>query len=205
MGGGGELSLLPALEPVLGISVALNLVYLNIQKFHYITIVKDKLGSRLRELDRRVINQVKNTQWYTQLRELADVDTIELEWPKLTKKIYIKAPGLWGFAYNFFFYWRFGKIISLAATCYALFLLFLGVGHTASATDFLQSYFNETIAWHYGLSVFSAIWPIVSVAAGEFVCVSAARFVKYQTDSLRSQATTKAVKAVRELQENLDA
>lgn len=200
---GVTVSLLPSLEPILGVSIALNLVYLNIQKFHYISIIKAKLGSRLRELDPHVIAQVENTPWYGQLKDLAGVDTIELELPNLRQRFYVKSPGTWGFVYNFFFYWRFGKIISLLATFYTLFLLFLGVGHSSSATILLVDYFNDTILSHYCLAMVAATWPILSVIAGEYVCICAARFVKYQTDNLQTQAKNDAENAVRMLNENL--
>jgi hypothetical protein len=201
--GAENISLLSALEPILGVSVALNLAYLSISRFHYITIVKQKLRKRLDAIDQKVITSVQNTNWYCQLRDLASVDTIEFELPHFIKNPYINAPGFWGFFYNFFFYWRLGKILSVVGTVYSLFLLFLGAGHASTATEFLQDYFNTHINRHYLWSMMAAIWPVLSVMAGEYVSIQAARFVKYQTDNLRTQARTTAERAVAELNEFL--
>ena len=72
----------------------------------------------------------------------------------------------------------------------------LGTGQIPEATDFLREYFNSDIPHHYTFSVLAALWPITSIVAGEFVCISAARFMNYQTNNLKVQARNDAERAV---------
>lgn len=139
---------------------------------------------------------MKNTAWYQQLDELSNVDARELEWPNFNRKLWIKAPSVWGVVYNVFFYWRFGRILSILFTIYALFLIMLGVGHSSGATAFGVQYFNAHITTHFSWAIFATIWPIVTIVFGEFVCRSAMSFVSYQTENLEERVVQKAEQAV---------
>lgn len=198
-------SALAALEPILGISIAINLAYLNLPKFQYISIVRDRLRARLDKLDGRVKNSIKSTPWYEQLNELASVEPFDLELRSFTKKWWVKSPGLWGLLYNVFFYWRFGRALSIFATAYALILLILGAGHTAGATDLMLGYFNTHIGRHFFWASISALWPIITVVVGEVVCSGAENFLNYQTGNLKERAMSSAKKQVDDLDEKLDA
>lgn len=202
--GASAINLLSGLEPILGVSVALNLAYLNIRKFHYISIVKNRLSEKLRALDVNVIGNIKNTPWFKQLTNLAAVEPLDLEWPYLTRNIWVSAPGFWGVIYNVFFYWRFGRTLSIFGTFYSLVLLIWGAGIQSEAISVGREYFNATIGSHFFWSLASATWPLISILAGEFVCVSAARFVTYQTDNLKTQARSDAELAVEALSDKLE-
>lgn len=185
-------------------SIALNLAYLNIPKFRYISIVTTRLKARLGELPAAVKSNVKNTQWFKQLDSLASVDARELEWPTLAAKHWIKAPDLWGLLYNVFFYWRVGRLFSLISTLYALVLLALGVGYASGAVDAMATHFDQHIGLHYFWSVMSALWPIITVLTGEYVCRSAGKFVDYQTKDLEDQVIATAEATVAEADKAVD-
>jgi len=185
-------SLLPSLEPILGASVALNLAYLNLSKFAYITVVKTTIGARLKKLDPNVRNQIQATKWYRQMDALASVETLDQGLPSWGK-LWIPAPGTWGFFYNVLFYWRIGRALSMLAVVHALFLLILGVGHSSGVVVWGRCHFGVNgVANDYLYGSLGLLWPLMMVIIGTLVCTFAARFVKYQTQHLEQEAVADA-------------
>jgi hypothetical protein len=197
-------SVLPSLEPLLGASLALNLAYLNLSKFAYITVVKESIGGRLKRLDPSVKDRIKDTPWYVQMSSLAAVDTLDHGLPS-PKKGWVKAPGIWGFLYNLLFYWRLGRALSILATVHALSLLILGVGHQSGAINLWRCHFSAgAIGNDFLLASLGVVWPIFMVTAGTLVCSAASKFVKYQTANLAQAAKSEATEALGESQKALE-
>lgn len=191
-------SLLSTLEPLCGASVALNLAYLNLSKFGYITVVKDAIGGRLKKIDPNVKERIKDTEWFRQMAALSEVDTLDQSLPT-TKAIWIKAPGIWGFFYNVLFYWRIGRGMAVVATLHALFLLMLGAGHQSNVTNWLACHFDDVhIPNDFALTCVGLLWPLFVVGIGQWVCSSASKFVKYQTSNLADEAKRDATEALDE-------
>lgn len=200
-------SLLPSLEPILGVAVALNLAYLNLSKFAYIEQIKVLIHDRLQKVDQNVKASIADTPWFKQLCALSGVQTLDTALPaENEKKFWISAPGAWGVLYNIFFYWRIGRALAVLATLYCLSLLILGSAHSARITDWLACHFDKSrIVNDFFISSFAVIWPLITVLVGQFVVWRAISFIVYQTDNLKKAATQEAVTAIAEVQLAIDA
>ena len=60
--GDGCTTLLPQLEPVLGIGLALNLAYLNLPVFHFLNKLSEGVGAKLKKLQAETVDQVREPQ-----------------------------------------------------------------------------------------------------------------------------------------------
>lgn len=198
-------SLLPKLEAVLGVSVAINLAYLNLPAFGYIERVKKTLSHRLELMDKSLKGLLHRAPWFSQIDALANVETLELRMPSITKP-WVPAPGVWGFLYNLLFYWRVARAASVLSLVYALVLLLLGAGHDSCALSFAAQSFNKDhIGAHFFWSCMTIIWPILMVVAGTYITSSAARFVDYQTRNLEATALSDADQALTETERAVGA
>lgn len=191
-------SLLPSLEPIAGTAIAINLAYLNLPIFGYIIRVKDKLNERLGKIDQNVKNGLVQTPWFKQITALTNVDTLDQEFPSLSKP-WISAPGVWGFLYNVLFYWRLARAVSLLLTAYAIVVLTLGAAHNSGWTAYHACAFDSGhIGTHLFWITIALLWPIMVVATGGWICGSSVRFVNYQTSSLETAAIAEANEVLNE-------
>jgi hypothetical protein len=188
-----QISLLPAIMPLLGAALALNLAYLNLPAFGYIKVVRGSVSERLARLDASVIEMIKNTQWYRQMSALAKVPTLG-DSSSTESGAWVETPRtLWGLLFNFLFYWRLGRGVSIALTGYVTVLFILGTGHAAGVNKwFIGGFGAKAIAFHFVASAVAMLWPILVVLSGQFVCWRAARFISYQTANLKEETKSRA-------------
>lgn len=189
---------LMVLEPILGAAIAANFAYLNIKKFEYIRQVRKIIKLKIDKLDPNVKDSVQSTKWFKQLESLSNLDADE-DLPLPRDKFWLQAPRIWGVLYNLFFYWPLGRLFSIISTIYCLLILLLGVGHEAKAFTFLSCDLSgAAISNTYIWVTISLLWPLAMVSIGAFIGSRANRFVNYQTDQLKNEATTDAKNALKE-------
>ena len=186
-------SLLMELEPIFGVSIALNLAFINIKKFQYIDVVKRTLASRIADIDQNIRTNIGQTPWFIQINDMASVETALNPLDNKRFKLWISAPAFWGILYNILFYWQVARAFSIAGTAYCIFLLLLGVGQQVGAISLWATRFtSDRIGGHYWAASLSLLWPIACIAAGSFICTKAISFMKYQTDNLGRSAVKDA-------------
>jgi hypothetical protein len=191
------------LEPLLGVSLTLNLAYLNIGKFEYIRQVRKIVKIKLDRLDPNVKSEIKDTKWFTQLESLANLDTDE-DLPLPRNSFWLQAPSFWGFLYNLLFYWPIGRLVSMVSAIYCLFLLILSVGYESGGFSLLACHYSgSSLAHVFGWVVASLIWPLAMISAGSFIGLRANAFVNYQTDQLKTKAALDAQAALSEVEDTL--
>lgn len=203
--GAGCVSTLIQLEPLLGTAIVLNLAYLNLPKFAYIATVRSMLRRRIRLLDREVVAQIHRAQWFIQLRALTEVETLDMGrfWPRT---LWVRAPSLWGVLYNVFFNWRIARIVSVAATVYALTYLAIAVGLHAHVMHDFECSFNEgTIGGEYNLVLAAVIWPLLAVCLGQYIVWRSNRFMTYSLTGIKDKAVAAATTKLTALDEWLDS
>jgi hypothetical protein len=199
------ISLLPKLEPILGAGLGVNLAYLNLPPFGYITrvraIVKDELDS-LTDGNKKMC---ENTPWFKQIKALSEVQDLDQNYLFLKDKLWVSAPGIWGTLYNLLFYWRIARILSVVATIYIMMLLVWGTGQDIGAygktgclysTEFIHKH------WHWSTAAF--LWPIFVVAMGTYIGMQAKAFIKYQIGELEKSEKEGAVQAAEAANRALD-
>jgi hypothetical protein len=190
-------SLLPKLEPILGAGLGINLAYLNLPPFGYITRVRDIVNSGLESLPTGTKEVCASAKWFKQLSALSEVKDLDQNYYFLKDRVWVSAPGLWGVFYNIFFYWRLARIFAVFATIYILILLIWGTGQDMGIlknTGCLYS--GSFIRWHWVLSLLAFLWPIIVVSVGTFIGIQAKLFINYQIGDLAKEQKDKAVQAL---------
>ena len=177
-------------------AIVLNLAYLALPKFAYIDELRVLVSERIGKLDRKVVDSVRETAWFCQAKALTEVRTFErMDFAK--QPWMIDLPGLWGKLYNFFFYWRVGRIGAIALTAMSLALVLIAVGDASGATHIGECGFpQKTLGLDFAITLIAFLWPIVVVTAGQLVKSGAAKFITYQTKNLRDTFSGEATDVV---------
>jgi hypothetical protein len=198
------ISLLPNLEPIHGAGLAFNLAYLNLSMFAYITSIGEQVNKQIENLDANVTAGLGDAVWYKQLSSLVNVKTLEEEEGFFTHGWWISLPGIWGVLYNFMFYWRIGKILSVIATIYVSALLLLGAGHSAGLLLYSETWFSANrIGTDFYWSTAAFLWPIFAVTCGTLVNWQALRFSRYQLGQLPQDKKNAATELLDDAKEKL--
>jgi len=69
------ISLLPSLEPICGGALALNLAYLNLDRFRYAQRLKEAARDSLARVDNSVPKANKNLPWWKHLISISELNT----------------------------------------------------------------------------------------------------------------------------------
>ena len=164
-------SLLPALEPVLGIAFALNLAYVGLPRFRYREAIRTDLSHELAVSFNGNEDRQIDLPWYRTLARLCGktktssgkrIENGELPdgvWPK----IYVM------------FEKRADRFLSISACVLLGFLVFFGVGHSIGRFTSLFGYdvqwlFGQTgAAWWLWGTLGLAFMPVVFVNSGNYV------------------------------------
>lgn len=189
--------MLPNLEPLLGAALGLNLAYLNLAVFAYITRISDSVSHALEALEASATATVRNTAWYKQLKAIADVKTVDRNRNFLPDSPWIYLPPtVWGFLFNVLFYWRVAKIVSIIGTVYVGAMLAIGTAHNSGLMAWLFCRDADSIAIHFAITLGAFLWPMLMAAAGAWVRWQSIRFLRYQVTSLGQQALSDATATV---------
>lgn len=169
-------SLLPKLEPALGIAFALNLAYIGLPRFRYRETIRDHVRTKMLEMG-EVPEHICSTVWYKQIDRLRSLDNHDGD--EQGKLPATKMPdGLWSALYVGLFERHFDRriIVSLSVLCAGL--VFLGVAHEIDHLDITRTLFTGWLAklWLWATACASLI-PVVSVALGAVVVTGAKKFV----------------------------
>jgi hypothetical protein len=192
-----------ALEPILGVAIALNLAYLNIKKFGYLLQVQRVIKHRLNRLDENVVDAIKDTEWYGQLKSLSDLE-INDNSPFKRESYWKNAPESWGVLYNLFFYIPIGRFFSILSTAYCLLLLIAGVGCSINYWSVYScDYHTYNMFKLYVFSIVSLLWPIIVIIFGELITSKAGKFLSYQTNKLKTKEKEAAVDALETAEQKL--
>ncbi len=171
-------SLLPALEPVLGICFALNLAYVGLPRFRYREEIRSALSKELDSSFNGSEDQQITLKWYCTLARLAGKIITSSGKPI----DYGDLPdGVWSKFY-LFFEKRIDRVLSIGA-CVALGLLvFVGAGHTIGRLESVLGFAVLDLfgADHIGKWLWAAFilsfMPVVFVNAGNYVVLCAKRY-----------------------------
>ncbi|MER8955793.1 hypothetical protein NKJ46_34055 [Mesorhizobium sp. M0166] len=200
------MSMLPQLEPVLGAALGLNLAYLNLAVFAYITRISDSVSESLAAVEASATDAVKDTIWYGQLRAIADVKTIDKNRILIPETRWINTPpSVWGILFNVFFFWRLGKLLSIVLTVFVAFMLILGTAHSAGIIGWFLCKDANSISFYFLLSVLAFVWPMLMAWAGAWVQLAARRFLRYQVTSLGKAALMEAAATTAAASKAVDA
>lgn len=190
---------IPKLEPLLGIGLAMNLAYLNLPIFHFLTVISKSAEECLKLVNASTKREIDATQWYKDTLALSDIHTLQ--------DLRIDAKTAWwvpfhsfptSILFNIVFYYRIGKGLSILATVYCSLLIIFGVAAQMNPKDNFACKACLYIGDQFWLSVASFLWPIFCVGIGASLRFFFMRHTKYHLKGIGSKAVTEAEVAVTE-------
>lgn len=189
-------SLLPNLEPVLGVAFALCLAYIGLARFRY----RSEIRNYVRELMGDLVNAPKHiaeTGWFKGVARLSSLGDYDRRWPYRSDKN-AQLAGAWSVIYEKWFECHQDRccIISSAIICAVLMLL--GVAHTIGLSGFEWSkvYFTkEYITLTFYANIVMMALPVASVIAGRFTVKGAKGFAGAHVTDLKAQMKANVQKA----------
>ncbi len=177
------ISLLSKLEPILGITFALNLAYIGLPRFRYRSDIRTFVKSKLDDI-KDIPEQHCDTDWYKQVLRLANLNN---SGESQAKGDVEKMPSEnWSHAYVLIYEkHRDRHLVCLFAFTCAI-LLFFGVAHelgffAATMPTFSASY----IGLWFSLCAVMAVTPVILVVAGNWVVRKAHAFAERNIRNLK--------------------
>jgi hypothetical protein len=192
-------SLLSKLEPVLGITFALNLAYIGLPRFRYREAIRKHVRQKMEDM-KDIPEQHCETDWYKQivrLGNLGDNDGHAVDGKEASKKSRDTLPsGAWSFVYAVFYEWHIDRVIAVSFSISCATLLFLGVAHELKLLDWSMGLFTEKWIGYWLLFTWlMSVFPPSLGVGGNFVVSGANRFVNDTTKNLKLTLKDNAQKA----------
>ncbi len=165
-------SALPALEPISATGFAINISYLNLERFRYRKQIREParaLLTRLRDGNSDFLNKIDKQEYIVELVWLAAIedadDNNRNPPPKMPQSV-----GLWGRVYTHLFHQHLDRRISGIMTVISLGALILGPVHELNLAPWGEEYFMGAGAWASWIVLSSsAFLPILFVLLGRKV------------------------------------
>jgi len=170
----GSISLLPNLEPIVGASLALNLAYLNLERFRYRSRIRNKAAERLEKLkEMSAYEQIQVHRDVTLLQRLAELrDHDDMGSDPLANDV--GAPpcedkSTWSErCYNALFAKHTDNRVCIGFSALCAILLFLGVQHSYGISHYTALAFDNPSSinlWAWTVAV-TGLWPVFLVGIG---------------------------------------
>lgn len=187
-------SLLSELEPILGISFALNLAYIGLQRFRYRETIKKHAAQKLDELS-DIPTQTCETDWYKQILRLRALEKNDGSDDANTAPE--KMPSeVWAHLYVALYEKHLDKKIVEGVAFICACLIFLGVAHELEHLSFTRPAFSSDyiVYWFWLVAIF-AVLPVCFVGVGRFVVNGALDFVNHSIKNLKKTFQRQAQEA----------
>ena len=174
-------SFLQFLEPTFGASLAINLAYLNLEKFRYAKLIAKEARDLLSKTELSDTS-ISGTDWYRQIQSLSEQTSASP--PKL------ELPLCWWSCGYKIFYWNIDRWFSIFITAYSGIYLVLGVAHSVNLFPGTVKYFTSGEIYNeFWYSTFGLFWPMMMVTIAAFSIRGSHNFIKYQLTGLVGQIT----------------
>jgi hypothetical protein len=179
-------TVLPLLEPVAGLGLALGLAYLNLEKFRYRSQIRDKA---LKALEQLKVNGSTpeifgNSPAYARIKTLAALpDNNENDQARQQKA---NVPdGFWNKTYRHLFEFHKDKNIVIFTSVASAVVLIVGVALQVGQLTFLECIFSPSIVKIlFWVLAFSVMFPMALVRAGNKVVESMWKLIDSDTKEL---------------------
>ncbi|HBM89079.1 MAG TPA: hypothetical protein DD437_11080 [Rhodobiaceae bacterium] len=194
------------LEPVLGLGLALNLAYLNLPMFGFITVISKGVEDCLSGLSKGVLDNVKETPWYKDAAELASIHNLETLDPTERNPWWIRFKSKRNAAlFNVLFLWRIGKVLSIAATGFCAIGMVIGVALETHNAEGIVCTVLEFTGVPFWTSIAAFVWPIFCVTSGAIVKSSVTRELHYNLKDLGKKQKEEAEGVLQEVEKAVEA
>ena len=166
------MSALPALEPISATALAINIAYLNLERFRYRKKIREPAREQLERLHRFDGDFLKNISKQDQTVELvwlAGIDDADKNNPTSPPQR-PRSIGLWGWVYNLLFHQHIDLWLVGIMTAISLMALFIGPIHELNLAPWSEKYFAGTGAWvSWVVLLLCTLLPIAFVFMGRRV------------------------------------
>src|SRR3546814_852238 len=162
--------MLPALEPMAGAALAINLAFVNLERFRYRKKIRDHAR---KELDRLKPNGggplpwILESQWYKEVERLSALPDNDGAEPKGQASRCEMPDGIWGKLYIIFFEFHEDRVASYVMTLISLLVLIVGTAHAIGylAPIHWVGAYSWAVTWFWLLAA-SILVPIGFVILG---------------------------------------
>jgi hypothetical protein len=187
-------SLCSNLEPIAGISFALNLAYLGLQRFRYRQAIKEHVSKSMGELSNASQN-TKDTRLYKAIARLSSLSETDRKLFKSSDKN-ANLTGAWSFFYERLFECNQDRIITILGSLLSALVIILGVFHSTNASCFAENLFKfDYISyWICGI-ILAQVLPVSFVVLGNFVVSGAKQFSENHIEDLKKTMKDQAANA----------
>jgi hypothetical protein len=181
--------IIPILEPLLGTGLALNLAYLNLPMFSFLTQISASVGDKLSSLSDVTKKQISATPWYLDAVEISKVRNFEkLKFGDGGKRWTPFKSLLCAVLFNLLFKYRLGKLLSLVATVIASLMIISGVEVQIWPDDKGAVWRASLYLNPYLLALFCFAWPIFCISSGGLIKFLSIRDLNYNLKNLGVEA-----------------
>lgn len=166
------ISALPALEPISATALAINISYLNLERFRYRKRIRDPAREQvalLRKVGDSFLESIRDQDQTVELVWLAAIDDADKNNPTSPLKR-PRSIGPWGWVYRILFHQHIDLWLSGIMTAISLGALFIGPIHELNLAPWSEKYFIGVGAWASWIVLSScALLPVVFVFMGRRV------------------------------------
>jgi hypothetical protein len=162
-------SFLSTLDHLGETGLAINLAFLNLDRFRYRQLVRKHAQKKLTELDeeRSIADGAKTTKWYCEVKYLAglaDNDPLEKHTDQdahAEKQDERPPDGVWSWVYRSVFEKHRDRFISFSLSAFCLLVIVLGPLQDAELITVFNCYFTDGVIWLlWGMLTASILLPI---------------------------------------------
>lgn len=184
-----NVEILPILEPLLGIGLALNLAYLNLPMFSFLTQISTSVGNKLSSLSDVTKKEVSSTPWYIDAVEISKVRNFEkFSFGDGGKKWTPFKSFTCAVLFNLLFRYRVGKLLSLVATMLSSLMIVSGVEVQIWPADEGALWRVSLYPAPFYLALFCFAWPIFCISSGGLIKFLSIRDLNYNLKNLGVEA-----------------
>ena len=178
---GVDASFLPALEPLLGGGLALNLAYLYLQWFYYLeTISKTAVDARRVGADSNdILSNGTNDPDVQCVDYLASLGKVGTSLKRSRRFPNLPWGAWWSYPLLIFFITKLDRFIAIIGTGLIILFLIIGVAHDIGIyQETLTDLSDKKKHWYFHLMTIAFIWPVVMAMLAFFIRKSVEKYVK---------------------------
>ena len=191
------LSLIPKLEPLLGIAMAMNLAFLNLPIFSFVDVISKEVDECLSCLKDGTRNEIGRTEWFKDAESIAKIHSLKSIDLSEEPPRWIRFKSWWvAIPFNILFYRGVGKLLSILSVIFCAIFISAGVAADVYPLESGMCKVVQTLGANFTLSVFSFIWPVICVAFGAFIRRSVLRETRYNLKYIGKEAVKGAADAL---------
>lgn len=187
-------SLLPKLEPIIGVSFALCLAYVALPRFRYRRRIRHFVSEQMGDLI-NADQTIKDMDIFKSASRLGSIEESDRKIFRKSTKVG-ELHGPWSIVYEWLFECNQDRFFVCLFAFISALLLLLGVSHDTHATSFGSKYFSlNSIGYWIAFIAFLQSFPVLCVLSGWYMTSGAQKFALKKISDIKKAEAHKAENA----------